>query len=121
MKRVLLSLLFLSLAASASAANYVSQAVFSITSSAKTTNTNLRVQPMGPKTIGRDENSQMLQTFLRQAGTTQNLFLTKSTTVDLSTALCLYIEVDQQTKMYLNSETAYITLPAGAREVQCFK
>jgi len=111
----------LTISVSAFAANFVTSAVFSITSSAVTSATNLRVQPMGPKLIARDENSQPIQSFVRQANQTQNLFLTKTKPVDLSNALCLYIEVDQDTKMYLNAETNYILLPSGTREVQCFK
>lgn len=103
------------------AANFVTQAVFGITSSATTSTPNLRVQPMGPKSMVRDDDRNTMQTYVRQANTTQNLYLTKTKTVDLSSALCLYIEVDQDTKMYLNSETAYILLPSGTREVQCFK
>lgn len=108
-------------ATTVNAANFVTQAIFTQTSSAATATPNLRIQPMAPKSIARDNNAQMLQTFVRQANLTQNLYLTKAKTVDLSMALCLYIEVDQDTKMYLNSESAYIILPSGTREVQCFK
>lgn len=117
-----LTLVVLVLMSSVAHAVDVTRAVFSITSSAITSAPNLRVQPMTPKLVGRSsDGGEILQTFLRQAGTTQNLYLTKSQTVSLSGALCLYIEVDQDTKMYLNSETTYILLPSGTREVQCFK
>lgn len=128
MKRSILgALLILSLAASASAANFVTQAVFSITSSAVTATSNLRVTPMTPKTIGRDDNAFGLQWFQWQANQTRNLFLTggvtsgHSQTVSLADALCAWVQVDQATRVKVNSETPYMILPSGYNGTVCFK
>ena len=105
----------------AHAVNYITSAVFSVTSTATTSTANLRVAPMTPKTIGRDENASQLQTYMLQANQVQNLFLTKNQTVDLSSALCLWVQVDQDTKMKVNAETAYMILPSGHSGTICFK
>ena len=123
MKRLLLAgLLILAAASVLHAASYVTQAVFSITSSTKTTTANLRVTPMGPKVAPRaPEGGEIIQTFLWQANRTQNLFLTKSTTVPLTDALCAWVQVDQDTKVAVNSESAYMILYSGMDRVVCFK
>jgi hypothetical protein len=123
MKRTLLAVILFALAScEAYAANLVSQAVFTITSSAKTSTPNLRVVPMTPKTIGRASDGQeIIQSFLWQPNQTQNLYLTKSKTIDLSMALCAWIQVDQATTIKVNSESAYMTLPSGFNADICFK
>ena len=121
-KTILAAILMLACAASASAATFVSQAVFSIASSAKTATPNLRVTPMTPKTIGRDDNAFGLQWFQWQANQTQNYYMTKATqTIDLSAALCAWVQVDQATKVTVNSETAFMVLPSGYNGTVCFK
>jgi hypothetical protein len=121
MKRILLALVILALAAPAGAVNFVTNITFSIASSASTANTNLRVSPMQQKTIYRDDNATALQTYVHYANSVANYFLTKNQVVPVGNALCIWVEVDQDTKMYLNSETAYLLLPSGTREAKCFR
>lgn len=110
-----------SICTAALAANFVTSAVFSIASSAATATPNLRVAPMTPKTAARDDNSMVMQWFQWQANQTQNLYLTKDTTVDISSALCAWVQVDQATKVKVNAEAAYMILPSGYNDVVCFK
>jgi len=120
-KAMIAAILILASAAYANAAVYVTQAVFSIASSAKTSTSNLRITPMTPKTVARDDNNFGLQWFHWQANHTQNLFLTKDTTVPLADALCVWVQVDQATQVKVNSETPYMILPSGYNGTVCFK
>jgi len=115
MKIIILVAIFLSSALipfNASAAD-VTQLVFSQASSAKTSTPNLRITVM--KQMRRDpyRNTEM-QGFALEAGSTYNYYLTKSTTFPI-TALytALQIEVDADTSMKVNSETAYKKLLGG--------
>lgn len=119
MKTLIITAIMMSIAVSSLAATSITQAVFSITSSAVTSAPNLRVVPMDMK-LAKDGNYQYMQTFTTSAGMTQNLFLTKDTTVPLS-GLCLFVQVDQDTKMKLNSETAYTLVYSGVDTIRCFK
>ena len=118
----LFALAVLTVCTAAHAANYITSAVFSITSSAATSTPNLRVAPMGPKVAPRaTDGNEIIQTYLWQANQTQNLYLTKNKTVDLSSALCFWVQVDQDTKVKANAETVYMILPSGYNDVICFK
>jgi len=119
MNKLITIIFVLALSATTHAALSVTQAVFSITSSASTSTANLRVAPMDMK-LGKDGNLNLMQTYVLQAGVTQNMFLTKSQTVSLN-SLCVLIQVDQDTKMKINSETAFLTVYSGADTIRCFK
>ena len=108
------------------AANFVSQAVFNVASSA--TSKQLRITPMRGKVIAKDDDRNTLQTFVWQANQTQNLTFVsagvagyQSITFPLSTVLCAWIQVDQDTRVAVNSESAYMLLPAGFSSDVCFK
>ena len=136
MKSILAAILILAIATVATAtvataggnpSVLVTQAIFSITSSAKTSTANLRIVSMTPKTIGVDNNSDLFQQFMWQAGQAQNLFLTGNAThghvqeVDLSRTLCAWIQVDQATNIAVNGESPYMVLPSGYNNVVCFR
>ena len=121
MKKLIIIAILLVASSALAAPVYITQAVFTITSSAATATSNLRIAPMTPKAIGRDSDAQMLQMYLLQANHTQNLFLTKRTVVDVTDALCVWIQADQDTKLSVNSETAVMLLPSGTDRNICFK
>jgi hypothetical protein len=124
MKRIFLAVILLALMScdAVYAANSVSAFVFSITSSATTATSNLRVTPTGPKEAPRTYGGMdIVQTFLWGPNQTQNLFLTKTKTVDMSFYLCAWIQVDQATNIKVNGETAYMTLAADYDGVICVK
>jgi hypothetical protein len=100
------------------AANFVSQVVFTSASSASN---KLRATPMRGKVIAKDEDKNVLQTFVWQANQTSNITYTKSYTFPLTQVLCLWIQVDQDTQATVNSETAYMLFPAGFNSEVCFK
>jgi hypothetical protein len=90
----------------------VSQIVFTITSTAVTSTPNLRITPMAP-TMVKDTSKTPLQTFVWRAGLTTNYYLTKSQTVTLGTAIGAWIQVDQETQIRINSESAYMKILSG--------
>jgi hypothetical protein len=90
----------------------VSTVVFTITSSAKTSTANLRITPMS-QTMAKDTSKTPLQTFVWRAAMTANYFLTKTKSYTLGTAIGAWIQVDQATNISVNSESPYMTLPAG--------
>jgi hypothetical protein len=119
--KILLAVVFiLSIAIPSIAATSVTQAVFSIATTAVTATSNLRVAPMDMR-LAKDSNNNLMQTYVLTAGTTQNLFLTKSTTVSLAGALCLLIQADQDTLMKLNSESVFMKVYSGSDTIRCFK
>lgn len=120
--KTLICIALLLISTSAFAANFITQAVFSISSSAVSGTPNLRVVPMTPKQLARTpDNTDVMQNFQWQANKTVNYYLTKSQTVDLSLALCLWVQVDQATFIKVNSESAYMILPSGYNNSLCFK
>jgi hypothetical protein len=99
-------------------ANYVlipgTVIVFTRISSAVPSAANLRIGVMD-KNMARESKGSTLpiQTFIRDY--TQNYYLTKSTTVTLYDPLYMQIQVDQDTKIYRNSDlTNYILCASGS-------
>lgn len=82
----------------------VSQIVFGITSSAKTSTANLRIIPMKQKMVNASGTS--MQVFTLDGTAFQSYFLTKSTTVTpLNTWGAIMIQTDQDTNLCINSDS----------------
>lgn len=91
----------------------VTSLVFSQTSSAKTSTPNLRVTVM-KRVLRKDDNIIPIQGFALQENATFNYYLTKNQTFTVTADyIAVQLGVDQDTKLYVNSETAYKVIPAG--------
>ena len=120
MKRIILAVCFL-LMASIAGATDVTQAVFAITSTAITSTANLRIIKMATRQIQMSQNIQPIQSIVWRAGAITDYFLTKSQAVDLTDVLAIWVQVDQNTKITVNSETAYMIIPSGTDKIIVFK
>jgi len=99
----------------------VTSLVFSQTSSAKTSTPNLRVTVM-KRVLRKDDNIIPIQGFALQADTTYNYYLTKNQTFTVTADyIAVQLGVDQDTKLYINSETAYKVIPAGETRTYVLK
>jgi len=112
MKSTILAVCLLLIASIAGATN-VTQAVFSMTSSAATSTPNLRIVKMLTRQVQISQNQQPIQSIVWRAGAVTDYFLTKSQTVDLTDVLSIWVQVDQNTNVKVNSETAYMVLTSG--------
>jgi len=99
----------------------VTQAVFSITSSAATSTANLRIVPMDSRFLSKDKDGHVMQTMSWEAGKLQNLFLTKNTTVDMTNVLCVWVQTDQDTNIKLNTESVTLKIYSRVDQTICFK
>lgn len=95
----------------------VSQIVFGITSSAKTSTANLRIVPMKQKMVNASGTS--MQVFTLDGTAFQSYFLTKSTTITpLNTWGAIMIQTDQDTNLCINSDsTNCIKVYSGVPQV----
>jgi len=89
----------------------VTSVTFTIPSTAKTSTANLRLGAMFNR-IAQTGNTQPMQTGAIQSIT--DFFLTKSITVNIKGAVWFLIQVDQNTNMYINNGTDYLTIPSGS-------
>lgn len=104
--------------ATVSGAVEISQIVFTIPTSAATSAANLRITPM----IGKLANwNAPVQSFVLDGTPTVNYFLTKTKTYTITKEGAYWIQVDQDTKLYKNSETTYMLLPSGFSDVLVIK
>ena len=120
MKTIILALCVL-LPASLAGAVDVTQAVFSITSTAATATPNLRIMKMATRQIVISQNQQPIQSIVWRAGAVTDYFLTKSQTVDLTDVLAIWVQTSQDTSIKVNSESSYMTIFSGTDKVLVFK
>jgi hypothetical protein len=107
MRKVIVFVLVSLMLATVSYAREVSQLVFSQASSAVTSTPNLRIQ-VTPSTLARDKNEVPLQGSVLAPSMTYNYYLTKSIAFPITDSMvAVDVDVDQDTKMQINSETAY--------------
>lgn len=103
------------LVASTSFASDVTQLVFAQTSSAVTSTANLRITVMNK--MRKDPYRKMeMQSFKLEPLATYNYFMTKSITFPVTDAMtAIQIEVDQDTTMKINSESAFKKILSAER------
>lgn len=124
MKTLLTALTLIVFALPAFAAD-VTSFTFSITSSATTATANLRIKTAQGKLARESGAGEKYQTFPWDAVAPLHYYLTKSLTKTVGTdfygAGMIRIEADQDTKVYINGNSTYMTIYAGVPETMVLR